>query len=422
MRRTLAACAAVLAMATASALASDDPAPGAPLWSTGFDDPGSWTRSAGIDQFGGAQNASVVPGPAGSNGTVLRVRTPAGQPWGIDLRQGFDRMGIAPREEAWLRYRIWFPHDFEWAGGGKIPGLAGITDGDAATSTSAGGDYDEASWSGRLYWKENGGLVSYLYVKHAGGRYIGRSGGRYVGISPRWYVDAEPRKGYATFTPGAWNTIEIQYRMNTPGQNDGWHRGWLNGRLAIDLRDVQYRTAGHADLGINQLFAAVFFGGSQMPRRDQVQYLDDMSIAGGPVADAAPSAGPGAPPPPGVQVPAEVNPRRPAGAVPPPAARRPRERVTLRLGPAARGHGRVTVRLRAGSRRAAPVRVLPRGRAGTASIPLPRALEGVAPRAVRADWRPGRSGAWRRAAARVVVPQAVVTGIRKGAVIPGRRG
>ncbi len=275
------------------------------LWMATFDSAGDWRANLGIDQFGNAQNASVVQPAFSDTGKVLRVHTP-GSPartnkWGIDMRVGFDRWGVAAQDEAFLRYYVYFPEDYAWEEGGKLPGLSGVTRGPG--TTSAGGDYHEDSWSGRLYWKQptssgGGGLVSYLYVKHADGKWMTTKNGRHVGISPRWYKDADPDKGYASFVPGAWNLVEIQYRMNTPGHNDGVHRGWLNGRLAIDLDDVQYRTAAHPELRINQVFNAVFYGGSVFPASDQDAYFDDMVVSRtyvGPRTDTPATPGPGGP-------------------------------------------------------------------------------------------------------------------------------
>jgi hypothetical protein len=98
------------------------------------------------------------------------------------------------------------------------------------------------------------------------------------GISPRWTDGGDPDGQRMRFRPG-WNTVELHYRMNTPGQNDGVHRGWLNGVLGVDLHDVQYRTRAHPKLDINQVFASVFFGGPKGPTSDQITFLDNLRIS-----------------------------------------------------------------------------------------------------------------------------------------------
>lgn len=270
------------------------------LWLSTFDSP-DWQSHWGLQQYHKPEKTRIhAPAPA-DHGNLFDVRLGAptreeGQ-YGTAIRGGFAPMGIGARQEAYLRYRVYIPADFDWSGGGKLPGLSGITEGDSPFSTSAGGEYSERSWSGRLYFKAGAGLVSYLYVKHADGKYISDAKyGRYVGISPRWYRGADPAKGYAKFRPGAWNTIEIHYRMNTPGRNDGVHRGWLNGELGVDLRDVQYRTSTSPGLAINQMFFSVFYGGPEWARTENHLMFDDVVVSRsyiGPRTDAPA----GSPPP-----------------------------------------------------------------------------------------------------------------------------
>ncbi|MGD9572285.1 MAG: polysaccharide lyase [Thermoleophilia bacterium] len=232
--------------------------------------------------------ATVAAPPVRGNGLALRIRV-GGTPrddgrWGTDVRSQFTDLGLgAGTEEGYLRYRVLFPSGFDFQKGGKLPGLAGISAGQAAGSTSAGGTYDESSFSGRIMWKQRvegtgGGAISYMYVKHADGNIIESTDGRYIGISPRWTWGAGDEDPYAAFDENSWNLVELYYRMNTPGKDDGIHQAWLNGRLALDLRDVQYRTAGHADLRINQLFFAVFYGGWEVAETPYDIWIDDVAI------------------------------------------------------------------------------------------------------------------------------------------------
>ena len=67
--------------------------------------------------------------------------------------------------------------------------------------------------------------------------------------------------------------IEVHYKMNTPGVEDGLFEGWLyNSDYPDGVRgayhdDVQYRDADHPDLAINQLLQAHYYGGPVRPRR-----------------------------------------------------------------------------------------------------------------------------------------------------------
>ena len=81
-----------------------------------------------------------------------------------------------------------------------------------------------------------------------------------------------------TLRKGSWNTIELHYKLNTPGQNNGLFEGYLNGVRGVRLTDVQYRDSKHPTLRINQLFFASFFGGPTSNRTDERWYFDDVMV------------------------------------------------------------------------------------------------------------------------------------------------
>ena len=88
----------------------------------------------------------------------------------------------------------------------------------------------------------------------------------------------DPSKPPLYLYRGGWNTIELHYKMNTPGQSNGVFRAWLNGELGVDLRDVQYRTAAHPGLSINELIFDTYYGGPTSNTTDQRWYFDEVSI------------------------------------------------------------------------------------------------------------------------------------------------
>jgi hypothetical protein len=88
---------------------------------------------------------------------------------------------------------------------------------------------------------------------------------------------------------GEWNMIEVHYRMNTPGVEDGLFEGWLyntdypNGVRGAYHDDVQYRDAEHPDLAINQMLQAHYYGGRVGPMSEQHMYFDDFVISSAPI-------------------------------------------------------------------------------------------------------------------------------------------
>ena len=266
------------------------------LWMGTFDNAPDWKANWGIDNFPHAANNTIVSKPFAPNGKVLQTTASAQNNGftglGVDFRPSFDRMGIGARNEATLRYSVYFPDDFDWYAGGKLPGLSGISAGEGAFSTAGGGDYHPTSWSGRTLFLSGGRMKAYLYVKHANGldieQNLNPANGRTFGISPIWNKNADARQGPQVLRKGAWNTIELHYRMNTPGQNNGLFEGRMNGELGVRLTDVQYRDATHPNLSLNQMFFTSFFGGPTSNKTDETWYFDDVSIAG-PGAPALPA-------------------------------------------------------------------------------------------------------------------------------------
>jgi hypothetical protein len=228
-----------------------------PLWSRDFE--------SGIGSWGGGaiQNASAVDSPSGS-GKAMLVRAPGDNDGktgrGVDVRPA-----ITAVDEAWLKYRVFFPNDFDWWAGGKLPGLAGVSGGLASFSTSAGGTYDPRSWSGRILFIQEGRMKSYLYVTHAGG-----SDHAEYGLMSNWTT---------TLRKNTWHTIELHYKLNSPGQNNGLFEGYVDGVRGIRLADVQYRDATHPTLRINQLFFASFFGGPTSNQTDERWFFDDVVVS-----------------------------------------------------------------------------------------------------------------------------------------------
>jgi hypothetical protein len=231
---------------------------------------------------------TIVSGLPGADGKAMQLYASSNNDgytaFGADMRSKLKDMGLANRTEAVLRYSVYVPSTWNPYAGGKLPGMAGISPGMALNDTSGGGDYHESSWSGRMMWKapadgnlDHTRLHTYLYVRSAAGRSIydnALSGGRVYGIC----VYFKTSTGDLYLKRGAWNTIELRYKMNTPGQNDGILQGWLNGQLGVDLRDVQYRTAAYPDADLNEIMFSSFYGGPSANTTDQVWAFDNVAL------------------------------------------------------------------------------------------------------------------------------------------------
>jgi Cellulose binding domain len=267
---------------------------------------------------------TVDQGVPGSDGQSLRVLYPAGTNTSSHSGAQFEMPipGAATYEddgsitgtshdELYLSYRVRVEDGFDWAQGGKLPGLMAN---DAA-------DYPDGSneVSARLMWRAGGKLEFYLHTES----------------DPRVRLlwDNVPGVGHAELVQGEWQTLQVRVKLNTPGRADGIWQGWIDGRLAADYRDLTFRSSPEANL--NTVFFSTFHGGSSgsastpeeiwWPDRDGHIWFDDFVVddtAGAGTGTARAAASPGQSPRPASQSPtppaASPVAASPA-AVPPPA-------------------------------------------------------------------------------------------------------
>lgn len=253
------------------------------LWSTSFGDDG-WADRAGVVVRSRDETRVLPEGPEGREGVLEITFGRDGSRWGFDYRHSFEALGLEPREEVWFGYDVYLAPGFEFRGDGKLGGLAGIGDGVDPLDTSAGGHYDERSFSVRAMWRADRSLVMYLYARHGNGLDIDDPRTYGFGIVAPFVAPDGSTEG--VLEAGRWYRLEHHVRLNTPGQADGVYEMSLDGHVGISLHDVEYRTAEHPDLRVNQLFSSWFFGGdeSQFPTRISVAYTDDWVLATAPGA------------------------------------------------------------------------------------------------------------------------------------------
>lgn len=221
---------------------------------------------------------SFVTGPTALRGRSARVRYPKGAIGGDSACQylcSFPKMGLAPREECYVRYYVRFDPGFDFVKGGKLPGLVG---GQANTGGHIPNGRD--GWSARLMWRSGGRVVQYLYHPDQKGVW---------GDDLDWATDGEPCR----FVPGTWHCVETCVRMNTPGKHDGVLRSWFDGALALETATIRFRDV--PELQIDGFYFSTFFGGGDLswaPPEDQYAQFDDFVLAGGPIGPAVETPGP----------------------------------------------------------------------------------------------------------------------------------
>lgn len=235
------------------------------IWTLSFPvtSPSRWLHSLPAYRIWGTQNMAVRQD--GST-KLLEVTYPKGS---IDPAatmapvggSGFLYGSPAPTFSGCLAYDVRFDPNFDFARGGKLPGLYG------GNAPSGGADAN-MGFSTRYMWRTGGAGEVYAYLPDKKGAY-GES------ISP----------GAWNFMPGEWQRLEQEVDVNHVGRHDGVLRVWVDGRLVVNRTDMLYRVNDNVLLA--GLMFSTFFGGhdpSWASPKTQVAYFRDIRFFGSAVA------------------------------------------------------------------------------------------------------------------------------------------
>ncbi len=136
---------------------------------------------------------------------------------------------------ACLSYNVWVPPGFKTGDGGILPGLLSdadtipstglvpIVDRQAASGSEAGEEGALKPFSTRPQWRNDGTLMMWSAPN------VGQAGNLLL----------DPQK--AILKKGQWVRIEQEAVLNTPGNNDGTLRMWVDGKLVLERYDIGFR-------------------------------------------------------------------------------------------------------------------------------------------------------------------------------------
>lgn len=250
------------------------------------------------------------------SGKCLKANMLKGKTRALSVYWPLIEADLAP-EEIYLRYYIrldpaWDPYMCDSSGnvvaaGGKFPGPADVrTWADPFGQCGNGGASGDGinCWSMRAAFhdcKSNDGNAcaskpnaamrfgSYLY------HYDQREG---TGSSGWWdnddwgqrtgdggTCDTTPSNLYCgigdggVFEKNRWYRVEMQVKMNTPGEADGIVRGWVNGAPSYNKTNMIFRVKGHDSLHNRLIWLNVYKGGTKGNCKDSAIYLDQMVVA-----------------------------------------------------------------------------------------------------------------------------------------------
>lgn len=203
-------------------------------------------------------------------GKALRVRIAKGSTGALNTLFKFKRDGPEP-EEIFFRYYLRLADDWKQTlQGGKLPGISGT--------------YGVAGWGGRKSHGTDGWSARGLFkLTIPADNPLGNTTpiGTYC-----YHADMEGsygtnwiwQKDYRGFLENnRWYAIEQYLKLNTPKEQDGIIRAWVDGRLAFEKTDIRFRLVDK--LKIEQVWMNVYHGGTRPSPYDQHVFIDNVVIA-----------------------------------------------------------------------------------------------------------------------------------------------
>lgn len=225
------------------------------------------------DIWGGAKpniNRKWVKDPKNKKQTVLRVDYPKGtstpsskwNPKGVKGGTGIYAQPIpsdilAKAKFVVFEYEVYFPANFDFVKGGKLPGLYGTVGGNKFGCS--GGNSALTCFSLRYMWRRKGDGEAYLYLPSNAKQDPG-----YCKIKPFTHCDPQygdsVGRGSFTFKLGGWTKITQLIGLGPAGKRSGTLKIWANGKLVIQNTKLVWRT--DPKVTVQGFAVETFFGGS----------------------------------------------------------------------------------------------------------------------------------------------------------------
>lgn len=85
------------------------------------------------------------------------------------------------------------------------------------------------------------------------------------------------------FRDDRWHCVEAEFKLNSLDLKadrplpDGELRGWVDGKLVVERKDVVFRSTDFPNMRINQLLLAPYFGPGLLPH-EQTLWIDELSL------------------------------------------------------------------------------------------------------------------------------------------------
>ncbi len=183
---------------------------------------------AGADEWGVLERAKVIALEGAPAPFVMTVQMPKGSAsiYRSDVPKGGLTFRWQPQDlvgatSACLSYSVFLPADFNFGGGGELPGLFGGANYQPATRTEGA-----AGVASRFKWGADGKGDLALQVPAI------------TGANGPFNLEI----GSFVIPKGRWVPVEQEIVLNTTGQADGSARLWVDGDLKIQRSKISWRT------------------------------------------------------------------------------------------------------------------------------------------------------------------------------------
>ncbi len=177
---------------------------------------------AGLREWGILQNAQIVAEPYAQGGKVLEVSLARTD---NELRSDENGIGFVwplaalnSAQSVCLSYHVMLPEGFEFKTAGYLPGVYGMKDLSELDAAELG-----EGFAARVGWGQSGDIGLEVRSPTSNGYWEGTRS-----VS-RWPL-------------GRWLLVEQEIKLNTPGQDDGIMRMWVDGQIKIQNLGTNLRT------------------------------------------------------------------------------------------------------------------------------------------------------------------------------------
>jgi len=200
----------------------------------------------------------------------------------VGLHAGKD---LTEANELYFLYELTFNADYDFAKGGKLPGLGGFNLSDAnetkPTGCRAEGQQADAGFSLRSMFKENGAAILYAYHQNNPNLSLPENDGKYACGEEISYQ----HNGKAfSFQKTKTYLVEQYVKINDANQTNGIVTVHVNGFKVIEKNDMVFSENGQ--YSINQLFIDIWHGGKTSdwaPSVDSTVVIDNIVLSDAPL-------------------------------------------------------------------------------------------------------------------------------------------